>query len=164
MKLLILSLILFSTTVLGQKKADQKLQFNGFAISPLEFFSERHSFGVSISSDVSFRLKKNIFTVSAGFGEEFSIWNYGYNFLQINLLYGKEIEFAPWFFTDANIGAGLLRIKHEDSDSFFLGIPIQLKLRFKTGKRFSFGLRFQSNLNSERSIHTYGIVLQWNRI
>jgi hypothetical protein len=43
-----------------------------------------------------------------------------------------------------------------------LGLPMVIKLRYRTGDKFSIGLKFQANINSVENVYSVGLLLQWN--
>ncbi|WP_411893512.1 hypothetical protein [Winogradskyella sp. A2] len=164
MKHLQFILLLYSFTALGQNGSDSKFRYNAFSVSPLEIYTDEISFGTSISLDINFKWSKNIFTFSTSFLQEFAIWGPGDYYFQLNTMFGREHEIANWLFIDTHTGIGLFYRNDNNASQVDIGIPLQLKLRFKIGERFSIGLRVQANWNSIRSLYTYGLLLQWNKI
>ena len=91
-------------------------------------------------------------------GEEYVIWGSADFYAQLNAKYGREFELSEWLYLDAFAGLGYFKMGNAGT----VNIPVQMKLRFKTGKRFSFGVNLQSHFNFETTMHSAGIVLQWH--
>jgi len=144
-------------------ESKDKLSFHSFSITPLEIFFSDNSGGFALSADLSYALRKNIFTFSGSIGEEFTIWGRAKGFKQLNFMYGREFELIDWLFIDTHAGLGVLF--YDDPYDFTLtkaGVLLLTKLRFKTGDKFSIGLSFQVNTNSIKNIYAVGLLLQWN--
>ncbi len=140
-----------------------KLSFHSFSITPLEVFFIDNSGGVSITGELSYAFNKNIFTFSATAGEELSIWSRGFRYQQISMLYGREIGLSKRLFIDTHAGIGLIVYNDlYDTRLIEAGIPLVTKLRYKTGDKFSIGLKFQANFNSAENVYSAGVLLQWN--
>ena len=146
----------------SQNNTSKKLTYHSFSISPIEIYFDENTGGASISSDFSLSSNRNIYSISMVYSEGISIFTRANRYFQLNALYGREHKIVRWFYIDTHAGLGLFNIKDNHTSQGTLGIPIQVKLRFKTGPKFSLGFRLQSNLNSLRFIHTAGFVLQWN--
>ena len=156
-------LLFFSKGLQAQNTTQKdKLSFHSFSITPLEVFFTDYSGGGAITGDISFAANKNIFTFSATAGEELAIWGRGDRFQQLNILYGRELKLKEWLFIDAHAGVGLFLYNTHSSHFTEIGIPLITKLRFKTGDKFSIGLKFQANINSVDNIYSVGLLLQWN--
>lgn len=163
MRLLGLSLWLLTVTVFAQNTINKdKLIFNSFSITPLEVFFADNNGGASITGELSYSYGKNIFTFSATTGESIAIFGRGNRFQQLNILYGRELKLKKWFFIDANAGVGLFLYNGEIGRFSEIGIPFVTKLRFKTGDKFSIGIKLQSNINKIDNIYSAGLLLQWN--
>ena len=140
-----------------------KLSFHSFSITPLETFFIKHSGGASITGDVSYAYNRNIFTFSATVGEELSFWGRGFRYQQISILYGRELGLSKRFFLDTHAGIGLIVFNDlYDTRLLEAGIPLVTKIRYKTGDKFSIGLKFQANINSAENVYSAGLLLQWN--
>jgi hypothetical protein len=162
--LICLLLLLTCAITDGQNKSqNDKLSFNSFSITPLEIFFYDNSDGFALSADVSFALRKNIFTFSGAISEEFTIWGRGEKFKQLNFMYGREFELIDWLFIDTHAGLGVFFYNNPNNFKVTkAGVPLLTKLRFKTGDKFSIGLSFQANTNSVKNIYAVGLLLQWN--
>ena len=162
----IISIVIFLIGFIGfsqDKTQKDKLSFNSFSITPLEVFFTNNSGGVSITGEISYAYNKGIFTFSATAGEEFTIWGRGFRYQQISMLYGSELSLTKKLFVDAHAGIGLI-VYNDLYDTRLLeaGIPLVTKIRYKTGDKFSIGLKFQANINSAENVYSAGLLLQWN--
>ena len=148
----------------GQKmNQKEKLSFHSFSFTPEIFFiDDFYAGGFGFTGDVSWVTKKDIFTFSVSVGEEFVIWGSADSFQQLNLLFGRELMLKEWFFIDAHAGVGFLFYNTYDGHFTKIGMPLIVKMRFKTGDKFSIGPRLQANINSQISIYSAGLLLQWN--
>jgi hypothetical protein len=144
----------------GQK---QKLSFNSFSFTTEMFFMDDfYAGGFGFTGDVSWNIEKHIFTFSAFAGAEYVIWGDADSFQQLNILYGRELKLKEWFFIDAHAGLGILFYDTYAESSATMEFPIVTKIRFKTGKKFSIGPKFQANISSNINIYSVGLLLQWN--
>jgi hypothetical protein len=158
-KLVCISICLISAAVFAQNTIQKdKLKFHSFSITPLEVFLAENSGGIAITGELSYAISQNIFTLSVFMGSEF----WGPERQQFNVLYGRELKLRDWFFIDFSAGAGLFRLKYSKSSEQALGIPLVTKIRFKTGEKFSIGIKLQGNINSVENIYSVGLLLQWN--
>lgn len=112
------------------------------------------------------------------------------SYSEINGMYGHTLNITSWLYTEGFIGIGLfwrtITIpKIEDSSGgsspnfggfYFgssnnytyqkeqqnaIGIPIQLKVGFNMGKRFSMGILTHANINSIETVSSIGINFSW---
>lgn len=160
--------ILMSTIIYGQEgKSSGGLQYDYFSITPVEIFFWKDGAGcAAISSNLGFSLNEHLFSLNASTGSEIVIiFGTPSTFYQINLLYGRAFKLSEVVYIDTHAGAGIFGFNdHRDTKLTRIGIPLIAKLRFKTGDRFSLGLKFQANINSIQNSMAVGIVLQWNSI
>lgn len=159
----ILFVIIVSVSYSQESSQSNRLEYKSFSFTPFEYYTDG---GVAFSGDLSFVYRKHIFSLSGTTGSEIHIFQKNDSFQQVNILYGRELMINKTIFIDTHIGLGYFSFKPDeisDKRSSTLGVPLVVKLRFKTGKRFSMGLRFQVNINSVNSTCTTGIVLQWNK-
>ncbi|NNL82401.1 MAG: hypothetical protein HKP28_03365 [Winogradskyella sp.] len=80
------------------------------------------------------------------------------------MLYGREFELKKWLLAETHFGGGLFSYGSSDIQkniNEFI-IPLVVKIRYKTGDRFSIGLRFSYNINSLNNLYSAGLLLQWN--
>lgn len=166
--MVVLSIFLISAIAFAQNAINNdKLSYHSFSLTPLEVFLTDNDGGLAITGELSFSYRKNIFTFSASSGETLAFFGKGDAFQQLNLLYGREFKLKKWFFIDTHAGIGLFFYNHNHSGGNHIseiGIPIVTKLRFKTGDKFSIGLKFQANINSFENIYSAGLLLQWNNL
>ncbi|WP_370476993.1 hypothetical protein [Tamlana flava] len=107
--ILILIFIIGMTSYSQNIDEENNLSFHSFSFAPEIFFMDDfYTGGFSLSSELSWNSKKNIFTLSASIGEEFVLWGNADNFQQLNVLYGREFKLNNWFFIDAHTGVGIL--------------------------------------------------------
>lgn len=162
----LISIVIFliGFMVFTQNKTQKdKLSFHSFSVTPLEVFFTDNSGGLSITGELSYAINSSIFTFSATAGEELSFWGRGFRYQQINMLYGRETGLSKKLLVDAHAGIGL--IVYNDLYNTRLieaGIPLVTKIRYKTGDKFSIGLKFQANINSAENVYSAGLLLQWN--
>ena len=163
-KLISIFIFLMGAITFAQNTTQKdKLSFHSFSITPLEVFFNEFSGGAAISGDLSYAVNKNIFTFSATTGAEVAFWGRAPSYNQLNILYGREFKIKKWLFVDTHAGIGLF-LKNDSRNKKMMkaGIPLVTKLRFKTGDKFSFGFKFQANINSIENIYSVGLLLQWN--
>lgn len=142
----------------SQDLDNKSFSYHGFSITPIEVIWGESEGGFGIRSDVSFVANKHILLFDVMLGEEYVIWGDGVTYFQINAKYGREFELNHWLYLDAFAGLGYFSI----AGSGTVNLPVQLKLRFKTGDRFSLGFNMQSHFNFERTMYSSGILLQWH--
>ncbi|OUR94467.1 hypothetical protein A9Q87_02170 [Flavobacteriales bacterium 34_180_T64] len=158
-----LALWLLSVTVFAQNTINKdKLKFNSFSITPLEVFLTDNDGGASITGELSYSYGKHIFTFSATVGETIAVFGRGDRFQQLNILYGRALKLKEWFFIDTNAGVGLFLYNNGNNRFSEIGIPLVAKFRFKTGDKFSIGIKLQANINRIDNIYSAGLLLQWN--
>ncbi len=141
-----------------------KLSYHSFSLTPLEIFFTDYSGGAAITAELSYGIDSHVFTLSASAGEEIGIFSRGDRFQQLNILYGRELKLKEWLFIDIHGGAGLFLYNNNSTHFTEIGVPLVTKLRFKTGDKFSIGLKFQANINSVNNIYSVGLLLQWNKL
>ena len=162
-KLSLIIMCSMSMYTMSQSENQSKdLTLKSFSFSPEIFVFDEYSGGFSVSGDLSFSSKKNIFTFSATVGEEYVVWGSADNFQQINLLFGREFKLIKRFFIEGHTGIGFLFYNTYNGHFSEIGVPIALKLRFKTKAKFSIGLKLQTCINSFDNIFSGGLLLQWN--
>lgn len=174
MKKIICICIFFVFQVIRSQEDKPSFQFKSFSVTALEayFNSGRQGGGASISSDLSFLYGKHIFSISGGLASEVAILDARLESAkQLNLLYGRDWNLDGITHIELHGGAGYFFFKVPGS-SFFgtedeiretIGFPVVLKIRFRTGPRFSLGFRVQRNFNSANDMLSVGFILQWNR-
>ena len=163
-RIITISMFMICVITFGQNTNQKsKFIFHSFSITPLEIFISKYSGGAAISGDLSYSANKNIFTFSATTGADIAFYGRTTSYNQLNILYGREFSLTKWLFVDTHAGIGLfIRNDHHNTTLTEAGIPLVAKLRFKTGDKFSIGLKFQANINSIENIYSAGILLQWN--
>lgn len=110
-------------------------------------------------------------------------------FSEMSFMVGRELKLEPWLYLDAYIGMGYFRrtistpvaipgtgggncgfggfcfsspdYDYVESRESTIGFPLQGRIGFQTGKRFSLGLQFHSNINAVDSYFSLGLFLQW---
>lgn len=156
---------LFGVVTFAQNTTQKdKLSYHFFSLTPLEVFFTDFSGGLAITGELGYAVGQNLFIISGSIGEEYAIWGRGHRFQQLNLLYGREFEIVDRLFADAHAGLGLFRLSDDRDSDTTLGLPMVIKLRYRTGDKFSIGLKFQANINSVENIYSVGLLLQWNKI
>lgn len=170
---MIVAILFNAFSALSQEEKTSNFAYRSISISPMGIFSGENS-GLTVSADISFDYGKNIFSVGAGAGTEGDFIGYSDSFTELNLLYGRSYPLKEKIFAEVFIGAGYFNYKTfgiinlntgqrgEISEST-IGLPIEAKLQFRLGPRYSMGLKLGGNINTTQSIVTLGLVLQWNR-
>lgn len=165
----LLSFLLAVTAITFAQETSNKVEYHSFSVSPLSIYFDDSTGGLVFNGDVSFSKGKHLFYLSFTAGSELTFFgSQGDSFQQLNVLYGRELKFNKTIFLDVNGGLGYFSFKTKKNDVFNrhnkVGLPVGLTLRFKTGKRFSLGLKFSSNINSVNVIHTTGITFHWRKL
>lgn len=171
---LFLVLFVCSTVLFSQ---EDKLKFHSVSLTPVGIYFDDSSSGFFISSDVGFAKGKHIFKIFGLGASEYSILSSSTeSFFELSLLYGREFRIEKWFYIDAYAGVGYFKYKltkgvdpegffsyssYEDSVNHTLGLHLQSRLRFQTGKYFSLGLQANTNINPQNSIYNLGVFMQW---
>ena len=171
---LLLVLLLCSTVLFSQ---EDKLKLHSISFTPVGIYFDDSSSGVFISSDIGFSRGKHIFKIFGLGASEVSILSgTTESFFELSLIYGREFRIEKWFYIDAYAGGGYFKYKLTkgvDSEGFFtyssyddsvnhtIGLHLQSRLRFQTGKYFSLGLQANTNINPQNSIYNLAVFLQW---
>ncbi|MCH9661822.1 MAG: hypothetical protein K0U54_13035, partial [Bacteroidetes bacterium] len=123
------------------------------------------------NASLTYSYQKHLFSLGWSYGDEFSIiGGNGESYNQYNLQYGREFALTRTVFIELYGGAGLFSYKSLIIDPLkegketinTLGIPLNGKFRVHTGPRFSIGIQAGHNINSQQSITTAGLFIQWN--
>ncbi len=111
------------------------------------------------------------------------------DFNEIDLLYGREFGVNKWLYFDFYGGVGFFKqtisipeaisgtgggscgfggfcfnipdYEYKRNRNYTIGLPLQSKIRFKTGKQFSLGIQLHTNINSVNTIYNIGLFFQW---
>jgi hypothetical protein len=171
-RLLLLAVVLGTVIVHGQGLDRAKLKFKSWSVTPLEVYDfanrDNEMFSgltrMSITLDASYALQKHLFSISGSYGQESGIFSGSASYKQLSLLYGREFELKEWLFAETHLGGGLFFYGSSDTPTYIsaFAVPIVGKIRFKTGERFSIGLRFTYLFNSFNNLYAGGLSLQWN--
>ncbi|MFK2820466.1 hypothetical protein U0L90_10090 [Flavobacteriaceae sp. LMIT009] len=166
-----IALLLVALVSYGQDVEKSNLRYRSWSVTPIEVYdfssgNQDLFSGVlpfSISTDLAFSLNESLFSISATYGEESGIFSGSANFKQISLLYGREFELNEWLFFETHTGGGMFFYNSTDLTKGVseLAIPLVGKLRFKTGNKFSIGLRLSYIFNSFNNLYSAGLSLQW---
>ncbi len=169
---------LFFTVIFVGKAQEENtgntFEYHSFSFSPIGFFSDGNVEGLVFNTDLSFAYKeKHLVSLALSYATETGVVFEEFNDIlkQYNLLYGREFKMNETVYIDVHAGLGYFSYESEDIDrnrqgvekNETIGLPLLVKIRFKTGARFSLGLQIQSNINSANSMIGAGIVLQWNK-
>ncbi|MBT8274217.1 MAG: hypothetical protein KJO77_10445 [Bacteroidia bacterium] len=146
-----------------EEKSSTRLEYEYFSITPVEVYYMKNIGGVALTSTLGFTINEHLISLNASTGGEFVILGTSSTFYQVNLVYGREFKLSPVVHIDVHAGGGIFGFNdHRELKLRRFGLPLIAKLRFKTGERFSLGLKFQANINSFKNLLATGIVLQWN--
>ncbi|WP_034061126.1 hypothetical protein [Lacinutrix jangbogonensis] len=173
------------------QETKNKLQFNSIDISPINIYFDNSNSGIAVSIALSLKKNKHIYKAFALSGSEFNISVLGPSttkvFREFDIFYGKEFKDKKWLYLDVFGGLGyfsqtittpeIIPGSGTSSGGFLsftsydynyikdknntIGLVLQSNIRFKTGKRFSLGFQFHTNINSINTIYSIGILLQW---
>ncbi|MDC9724013.1 MAG: hypothetical protein PSN34_14750 [Urechidicola sp.] len=182
---LLLVLFVCSTVLFSQ---EDKLKFHSVSIAPANYYFDAHVDGFAASIDVNFNKGKHIFKILGLVGDEVKTLTFGpgvrKNSYEINILYGRELKVNNWLYFDFFGGVGyfeqvitiperipgsgsfnglwqVYEYENKKDRAKTIGFPLQSRIRFKTGFRFSLGLQLHANLNSVNAIYTLGPFVQW---
>lgn len=175
-----LIVIVFYCNMGYSQENSSRLKYHSFSISPLSVYFDNSSGGLAVNIDVAFNKDEHVFKIFGLLAGEFSVLQSSTEeFFELNLLYGREVSVKKWFHLDYFGGLGYFQRKTiigTEPDGWFnyleyryeldntLGFHLQSKIRFQTGKLFSLGLHFDTNLNSLNSIYSTGLFLQWQSV
>lgn len=186
--LLILALVAFTGDILAQDEVgNRKLEFHSIAFSPLGFYTSNRDGGLAINIEVDVNYGEHVFKLYGGTGSEVQINIFGSpindTYTEWSLMYGREfLGGQDYFFIDIFAGIGYFKFTYDkgateniypnytyddygnlprERKEAVIGLPLDLKLRFKTGKIFCLGLQVHANFNSATTIVQTGIFLQW---
>ena len=170
MKKLLLFTFLFSFIFnVHAQDDDNGIEFHSVSVSPLNFYFANRDGGFGVNLDVAFNKGKHIFKVYAGGAIEAKLDILGVSpkdqFLEFNVMYGRELNIVDWFGIDFYAGAGYFDFTYDKFSSGeynegTIGFPLQSKIRFNTGRIFSLGIQLHSNINSATIIYHPGIFVQ----
>ena len=178
----------FSILALAQEEenneevANNKFEFHSISFSPIGFYASQASAGFGANADVAVNYGKNIFKLYANGGSEFVISTFGEpiydSYEEYGILYGRTIQLKSK--VDFDYFAGLSFFKYtfnnnssaSEYDYYYepnegesvkkvIGLPLQAKLRFNTGRIFSLGFQIHANLNTATAVIQPGLFLQW---
>ena len=185
--LLILALFTFIGNMFAQDIVEKrKIEFHSIGFSPLSFYTSNRDGGVALNIELGANYGEHVFKLYGGTGSEFQIIVLGSpitdSYTEWSLMYGREFQGAKnYLFFDVFAGIGYFNFTYDkgatediynypsdpnlnyprEREKGVLGIPLDVKLRFKTGRIFSIGLQVHANFNSATTIVQPGIFLQW---
>lgn len=165
MKNLFLTILFFSIILnINAQEKDKETLFYSISFSPLNIYSDNTSGGLGLNADVSFNKGNHIFKIYLGCATEFKLFGGAADtFVEYNLLYGRKLEITKWVGIDLFAGLGYFNFSDSSlkSKKETIGFPLQGKIRFNTGPKFSLGLQLHRNTNNVKNVNHYGIFLQW---
>ena len=188
--LIILALFTFIGNMFAQDVVEKrKLEFHSIGFSPLSFYTSNRDGGVALSIELAANYGEHVFKLYGGTGSEMTINIWGTpisdTYTEWSLMYGREFQAGKdYVFFDVFAGIGYFNFTYDkgatediypnynypsDPNLYYpreiekgvVSIPIDLKLRFKTGRIFSLGVQVHANFNSATTIVQPGIFLQW---
>lgn len=190
MKKILFTLLFSSCTILASAQEDttnkddanNKFQVHSITISPVGVYASSASAGFGANADLAFNYGENVFKIYANGGSEFVISTFGEpiydSYEEYGLLFGRTIQIKNK--VNFDYFAGLSYFKYtsnnnssaseydnyyepndEESEEKVIGLPLQAKIRFDTGRIFSLGLQFHVNINTATTILQPGLFLQW---
>jgi len=160
----------YSQDIENNSLSTSKFQFHSISFSPLDFYLDSHTEGLSVKLDIALNKERNIFKFQGAYAYVFDFISQGGSsyperFFEFNILYGREISFNRWLFYDVFGGVGYLHVSNFNNinkNNSTIGFPIQNRLRFQTKGKFGTGLQFQVTINSLRTNYSPGFFLQWS--
>lgn len=182
--LTIIMLASFGLTGLAQE--DRSFKYESFSVMPIGWFTAESSItGYAAGLDLNFRAGKKRFAFAMMAGTEFEIFGTSATFTSAELLYGYNFKVIPRIEIDLMVGLGTFKFDPGSNDflsslNFFaanpkaalpnpenfnkirLGIPVQAKVRIRTGPRFTLSLLGSYKFNDAVSFYVLGLGLQWN--
>lgn len=187
MKLKITFVFLIYSMFVFSQEAEHQLKFNSVDISPLGFYLNNETDGIAFSIAVTLKKDKNLFKLFGLAASELETPSFGptnsESFSELSVLYGRNILIRKSMYIDGFLGFGYfshtqttsLAIPGSGGGGLFsepnydnvdyhtstIGFPIQGRIGFQTGKRFSLGLQLHSNINSIKTYYSSGLFLQW---
>lgn len=170
-RIILLTYLMMGFYSYAQDRDKSKLKFKSWSVTPeLYEFSNRNSemfsgiLPLSLSIDFTYALSNNLFSFSASYGGETGVFSGSANYKQMSLLYGREFVLEDWFLVETHLGGGMFFYGSSDLEGNIseFAVPLVGKVRFKTGERFSIGLRFTYIFNSFSNLYSGGLLLQWD--
>lgn len=189
-RILALLVLLFFKMNYGNAQEDKSFQYDSFSIQPFGLYIGQNNFeGYALRGDINFRAGQKRISLALNSGAEIDILGgRTSDYVSISGLYGYSFKPIPNVEFDLQAGLGVIRFNIDEGDflsgldtffvfapkssdpsdidklgKFIVGFPIQAKLRFPTGPRFSLGIQAGYNINSVSNTFHWGIVLQWNK-
>ena len=174
-----------STVLFSQ---ESKLKFHSISIAPLNYYFDSDLDGAVNSIDIALKKGKHVYKVFGLAGGETQMITIGSatvtrSFFEVDVMYGREFKANKWLYFDFYGGLGYFerivstpeRIPGSGTGGLFqtydytynidrtstIGFPIQSKIRYKVGNRFSLGLQLHANFNSIKSSYSIGPFVQW---
>ncbi|WP_044402514.1 hypothetical protein [Lacinutrix sp. Hel_I_90] len=190
MKIRVLCACLFICVFAYSQESDSKLAFYSISFSPINIYFDHHTSGLAASLDISLKKDKDIYKLFGLTGSEFVVSVLGpskvESFHEIDILYGKELREGKWLYFDFYSGLSYFshtintpekipgsgtnsggfsfttyEYSYNEDKNNTIGLVLQSNIRFRTGKRFSMGLQFHSNINTVNTIFSTGLLLHW---
>ncbi len=167
-KVIQIIIVLYGGYVFAQEDVSTtNVSFHSASISLISGFGSGEANGGAINADVSISKGKHLFSLQGMTGSEVDLLAPSDEFSQLNAFYGREVSLSKSIKFDWHAGAGYFRYVKNAGNSLSeefstLGIPVMSKLRFLIGGKFSVGLQFQVNFNTENILYNGGIVFQFN--
>ena len=181
-----LLLFVFAINFYGQESS-RKLKFHAIDFSPLNVYGGNKANGIILSAGISIKMEKHILKLFVLTGSELNISVLGPStserFSELSLLYGRETDIKKWLYIDGYAGIGYFSYtlktpeaipgtggsgwfdspdyKDEEDRTSTIGFPLQGRIGFQPGRRFSLGLQFHTNLNAVNTYYSLGLFLQW---
>lgn len=165
-------LFLIPLSFWGQNNSEEtKLQFRHLSLfigsGSVEDSFNTLNFGVEAGAG----LKRHLFKASmiTG-GPTRTFWDsepYG-NFIELNLLYGREFVVQPWLFADFHAGLGYFSFGAQNPNGAgytvnedTIGFPLEGSLKIPLWKWVRLGFRVHHNFNSVRDVTSIGGLLEF---
>ncbi|MFD2564451.1 hypothetical protein [Aquimarina rubra] len=186
---IILVLLLTSVPLSAQEEQENnKLRFKAFSVGAGFYKADyrretssssngRYQVGISAFTDLSFYLKKHIFSAQAFGGRQLVFYNNSNNppsVYSFSLLYGRELEVKRWFKIEGHMGLGyyaqerdviqtvsnppnIIITEEGLQKDVTLGAPVNLKFSFYMRKHIGLGFTSQVVFNSLNTTYSGNI-------
>lgn len=169
MKKIILLLIFCITTSYAQEKSNSNFKVHATSLGFGGFYLKNkldENGGASFLIDLTFDYKRNLIQLRNLSGSEIGLFvSSRFNFNEMSILYGRELNLAKWLSIEGYIGLGYY--KQESKTSYVisgtaLAFPTNLKIIFKVGKHFSIGSNNSYSLNKINNNFSSNLAFGYN--
>lgn len=168
-KIIFILIFILSFSATAQQNSE-KLKFRCFDYGVVGIYSDLKTNGirgVNSNIELSTIYRQNIVSLDLNIG--YGITKVGntiknlQGFIGANLLYSREYQLSDNIFVEPQTGLGYIiqgnTSNPEDKSS--IALPLKLKLKFRTSKKFSIVIMPNANLNNINNIYATNLILQF---